>query len=97
MFTLSNVISWLIVGALTGSVLGGIFKKAGHGKWTWLGIGLVGAVIGGVIFGLLKIDFGLGEIKVTLEAVVSAFLGALVFLLILWIVQKSKAKKAPKA
>ncbi len=94
MFTLPNVISWLIVGALTGSLLGGIFKKAAWGKWAWLGIGLVGAVIGGVVFGLLKIDFGLGEIKVTLESLVSALLGALLFILILWIVQKSKAKKA---
>jgi uncharacterized membrane protein YeaQ/YmgE (transglycosylase-associated protein family) len=37
---------------------------------------MVGAVVGGLIFRLLHIDLGLGEIKITFEDLISAFVGS---------------------
>ena len=92
-FNLSTIISWVIVGGLTGSIIGGIFKKAQFGLFAKLGIGMVGAAIGGVIFGVLGIDLGLGDVKVTLENLIAAFIGALILMLVVWLVKKQKAKK----
>jgi hypothetical protein len=38
---------------------------AGLGRWTKLLVGIVGALLGGELFKLLRIDFGLGDLKVT--------------------------------
>ena len=38
---------------------------------------MLGAVVGGLIFRLLRIDLGLGEIKITFEDLISAFVGSL--------------------
>lgn len=92
---LNEVIVWLIVGGLAGSLIGMIVnrKKEGFGVWINLGIGLVGAVIGGLLFNLLNIDYGMSDIKVTLQDLVSALVGSLIFLLIIWIVRKVRASK----
>ena len=52
----SQIIVWLIVGALAGSIAGMLVKRTreGFGPFTNLGIGLVGALIGGFIFKALK-------------------------------------------
>ena len=91
--SLAAIISWVIVGALAGTLVGGILsgRKSGYGMWKNLGIGLIGAVIGGFVFRLLKIDFGLGEIKITAADVIAAILGALLFLLILKLAGKKRA------
>jgi uncharacterized membrane protein YeaQ/YmgE (transglycosylase-associated protein family) len=36
------------------------FTKRGFGLWANVGFGMVGAVVGGLIFRLLDIDLGLG-------------------------------------
>lgn len=80
-------ITWLIVGALAGSLAGMVVKrrKAGFGPLLNLGIGLVGALMGGFSFKVLGINLGLlGEIKVTSQQVVAGFLGSLIFLAIIW-------------
>lgn len=84
------IIVWLIVGALAGSLVGMIVKrtKEGFGHATNIGIGLVGALIGGFIFKIFRIDLGLGDIAVSLEDLVAAFLGSLIFLLVVWIIRK---------
>lgn len=85
--TLSQIIVWLIVGALAGSVVGMLvtFSKTGFGRWTNLGIGLAGALLGGVLFRLFGIDFGLGSITVSLEDLVAAVFGSLILLFIWWL------------
>jgi uncharacterized membrane protein YeaQ/YmgE (transglycosylase-associated protein family) len=78
-----EVITWLIVGALAGSLAGMIvkFRREGFGRLMNLGIGLVGALIGGFLFKVLHVDLGLvGAIKITSEEVVTSFVGSLVFL-----------------
>jgi len=41
-------------------------------------IGMLGAIVGGLLFGFLRIDFGLGQITVSMADLVSAFIGSLV-------------------
>lgn len=91
-FSLSEIIVWLVVGALTGPVVGVLVKRNrdGFGRWRNLGIGLIGAMIGGFLFKLLNIDLRLGSFAISLQDLIAAFLGALLFLLIIMIVQKKR-------
>lgn len=92
-----EVITWLIVGALAGSLAGMIVKhqRAGFGRVLNLAIGLIGSLIGGVLSKLFHIDLGVvGQITVTSEEVVIAFIGALIFLVILWFIRKLRAAKS---
>lgn len=78
--TLSELLVWLIVGGLAGWSAGFVVKrkKEGFGRWTNLGIGLVGALIGGIFLDLFKIDLGLPTIEV--QDLLAAFVGSLLFL-----------------
>lgn len=85
--TISQILAWLIAGALVGSFTGLVIKrsKKGFGWLTNLGIGLAGALIGGALFRLFGIDLGLSGISISLEDLVAAFVGALLLLIGLWI------------
>ena len=80
-----QIIVWFVVGAIAGSLAGLVAKrnKKGYGRFTNLGIGLVGAVVGGFLFRILRIDLGLGSISVSLEDIIAAFVGAILFLVVL--------------
>lgn len=86
----AQIIVWLIVGALAGSLAGMVVtrSKGGFGRAANLGIGLVGALIGGFLFKVFGIDLGLGSIRVSFEDLVSAFIGSLIFLVIIRFVRK---------
>ena len=90
--TLAKLIVWVVVGLIAGSLASAVvtWKWSGLGRWTCLGVGLVGALIGGVLFGLFNIFPGLEAISVSLRDIVSAFVGSLIFLLILWIVRNAR-------
>jgi uncharacterized membrane protein YeaQ/YmgE (transglycosylase-associated protein family) len=92
--SLSDVIVWLLVGAIAGTLLGRLLRgrKEGFGTWTNIGVGLVGALVGGIVFRVFKIDLGLGQIAITAEDLVAAILGSLLFLLVLKMRRKPVAK-----
>ena len=79
------IVVWLIVGALAGSLAGMVVKrsKEGFGRVVNIGIGLVGALVGGFFFKIFNINLGLRNIVVSFEDLVEAFLGSLLFLLVL--------------
>ena len=91
-----EVVVWLIVGALAGTLVGRVVKhnREGFGVWYNLGIGLVGAVIGGLLFNLLKIDYGMSQITISLQDLVSALVGSLIFLLAIWIYRKTRSSRS---
>lgn len=65
-----EVITWLIIGALAGSLAGMVVKwrREGFGRLLNLAIGLIGALIDGLLFKILNINFGIvGGITVTSE------------------------------
>ena len=57
-----------------------------------LGIGMVGALVGGFIFDALRIAEGLQEFRVTLRDVVAAVVGSLLFLGVIRIVKNQRSK-----
>jgi uncharacterized membrane protein YeaQ/YmgE (transglycosylase-associated protein family) len=93
--TLSQVIVWFVVDVLVGYFTGIVVKrtKEGFGHFTNLGIGLVGALIGGAIFNLFNIDFGLGDVAISLKDLLSAFIGSLILLLGVWLARRQRKNK----
>ena len=93
--TFIQIIVWLVVGALAGSLVGSVIKRSreGFGLWTNLGVGLIGAAVGGFLFDLFGIDLGLGELSVSFEDLLAAFVGSLIFLAAVLIVKKQVEKK----
>jgi uncharacterized membrane protein YeaQ/YmgE (transglycosylase-associated protein family) len=87
---LSQVIVWLLIGAIGGTLAGALvrWQRAGFGWWSNLGIGLIGALVGGVLFQLFGILPGLETISVSLRDIVSAIVGSILFLCGLWLWQR---------
>jgi uncharacterized membrane protein YeaQ/YmgE (transglycosylase-associated protein family) len=92
---IGKIIVWLIIGALAGTLAGRLvtFSKRGFGLWANVGIGMIGAVVGGLIFRLLHIDLGLGEIKITFEDLISAFVGSLLCIIAWRLIRKDTEPK----
>ena len=97
--TLGKILVWLIVGTLAGTLAGRLvtFSKKGLGFWTHVGLGMLGALVGGFLFGALRIDLGLGELKVTGEDLVAAFVGSLICLGVWALIRKYLAKREADA
>ncbi|MHC4219255.1 MAG: GlsB/YeaQ/YmgE family stress response membrane protein [Planctomycetota bacterium] len=95
--TFTEVVVWLIVGGLTGWLVGLIVtrKKEGFGRYANLAIGLVGAMIGGLIFDLFDISLGLDAIRITAEDLLAAFLGAMLLLGGIWFARRKWGAKVP--
>jgi uncharacterized membrane protein YeaQ/YmgE (transglycosylase-associated protein family) len=53
---------------------------------------MLGAVVGGLIFRLLRIDLGLGEIKITFEDLISAFVGSLLCIIAWRLIRKNSGR-----
>lgn len=79
--TLAKLVSWIVIGLVVGPFAGAVLtrSKRGYGVWRNILLGLVGSLIGGTVFSLLRIDFGLSAVVVSLSDVVRAFLGAVIF------------------
>ena len=94
--TFDEIVVWVIVGALAGSLAGMLVRrtKRGFGPLTNLGIGLVGALIGGSMFNLFNIDLGLGELAITFDDLLAAFIGSLIFLGGVWLMQRQLKVKS---
>jgi len=84
-----QLIIWLIIGALAGSLAGWVTmrSKKGFGRISNLVIGLIGAVLGGFLFDLLNIDLGLGELTLTAEDLIAAFVGSLILIAVIRLIR----------
>ena len=76
--SLDQVIVWVIVGLLGGSLAGLVItrERKGFGILRNLGVGLVGALVGGLLFRVLGIFPGLDRVAVSLRDVVAALIGS---------------------
>jgi uncharacterized membrane protein YeaQ/YmgE (transglycosylase-associated protein family) len=82
----TTIVVWLIIGALAGTAAGSLLNRGqgGFGLLRNTLLGLVGAVIGGFIFDVLQIQIGtLAQISINLQQLLAAFLGALLFVVII--------------
>ena len=77
---IGKLIVWALVGFAAGTLAARLVTRSreGYGGWAHLLIGMLGAIVGGLLFGFLRIDFGLSQITVTMADLVSAFIGSLV-------------------
>jgi uncharacterized membrane protein YeaQ/YmgE (transglycosylase-associated protein family) len=89
-----KIIVWLIIGAFAGTLTGRLvtFSKRGFGTWINVLLGMLGALVGGLIFWAFNINLGLGELKITFEDLISAFVGSLLCILV-WMLILSRSGK----
>lgn len=89
MVSLDQFIVWIIIGLLGGSLAGLIItrERKGFGVLRNLGLGLVGALLGGLLFRLLGLFPELDKVTVSLRDVVAAVVGSLLILAALWLMQ----------
>lgn len=85
---------WIVIGLVGGSLAGALitWEKEGLGRWRNLGLGLAGALVGGLLFRLFGIFPELDKYAVSLRDIVAAVAGALIVMGGLWAYENSKAK-----
>jgi uncharacterized membrane protein YeaQ/YmgE (transglycosylase-associated protein family) len=82
---LSGLVWWCIVGGIAGFLAGKVMKGGGFGVLMDIIIGIVGAIIGGWVFGLLGIYSGGGIIP----SILVAFVGACILLWLVRLIKKA--------
>jgi len=81
-----SLITWLIVGAITGWLAGLVVKGFGFGLIGNIVVGIVGAVIAGFLFPRLGIGPTGGSV---LWSIIYAAIGAVILLVIIGLVRKA--------
>jgi uncharacterized membrane protein YeaQ/YmgE (transglycosylase-associated protein family) len=86
-FSLAQIIVWIIVGLIGGTLAGALIMRdrMGFGIWKNLAIGLIGALVGGFIFRIFNILPALDQISISARDILAALAGSLLFLLAMWI------------
>jgi uncharacterized membrane protein YeaQ/YmgE (transglycosylase-associated protein family) len=74
-----SIISWIILGLVAGFIGSKIVNKSGDGFWLDIILGIVGALVGGFVFGLFGAS---GVTGLNLYSLLVAVVGAIAFLLI---------------
>ena len=92
--TFGEVLIWLIVGGLMGSLVASITtrSKKGYGRVKNLLLGLAGALFGGLFFEALHVDLGLGDLSISFEDLIAAALGSVLLLVLLWGLRRIRAR-----
>jgi uncharacterized membrane protein YeaQ/YmgE (transglycosylase-associated protein family) len=90
--TLAQIIVWVVVGLIGGSLAGFImtWQRRGFGLGRNMAIGLVGAIVGGILFRLFRLFPGLDQLTISLRDVVAAFVGSLIVIAAYWLMQRSR-------
>ena len=74
-----SIIAWIILGLIAGYIGSKIVDRGGKGLWLNMALGIVGAIVGGVIFSAFG---GSGVTGVNLYSIIVAIIGSVV---VLWI------------
>jgi uncharacterized membrane protein YeaQ/YmgE (transglycosylase-associated protein family) len=90
--TLAQVVVWVIVGLIGGSLAGLLvtWRRRGFGFVRNLGMGLIGALLGGLLFRVFGLFPGLDLIVISLRDILAACAGSLLILVALWIWERSR-------
>lgn len=76
-----NIIAWLVVGLIAGWLAGQVMKGGGYGLVGDIVVGVLGALIGGFLAGVMLGGDYISGLNVT--TIVVAFLGAIVLIAII--------------
>ncbi len=82
--SLDELVVWVVIGLLAGSLAGMVVNRRRDGFGGALAnllFGLVGALIGGILFDALNIELGLPKLTIDVNKVAAAFVGALLVVL----------------
>ncbi|MFW5691022.1 MAG: GlsB/YeaQ/YmgE family stress response membrane protein [Chloroflexota bacterium] len=87
--TLAQILAYIVLGALAGSLVGRLLKnrRKGYGLMGNLIVGIIGAIIGGILFDLLEVGFG-RDVVITLNDFIAALVGAFIFVGLVWIINR---------
>jgi uncharacterized membrane protein YeaQ/YmgE (transglycosylase-associated protein family) len=90
--SLAQIIVWIVIGLVGGSLAGLMitWDRRGFGLLRNMGVGLVGALVGGLLFRTFGLFPGLDKIAISLRDVVAAVVGSLIVLGAVWIWQRSR-------
>lgn len=87
LISVGQLIVWLLIGLLAGSLAGQFFAGNSTRAGASLALGLLGGVLGGLAFSALNIRIG-GEVTFALHDLVAALVGALVLLALLRLLRR---------
>jgi len=92
MASIGQMIVWIAIGLIGGSLAGILMKgdRRGFGTAQNLLIGLIGAMIGGFLFRLFGLFETLDKYAVSLRDVVAAVVGSLLVLALYWYFGRTK-------
>ena len=87
--SVSQLVVWIVVGLIGGGLASRLitWDREGFGNFRNLGLGLVGALLGGWLFRLLNLLPGLDKVSVSLRDIVAAVAGSLIILAAIWLVR----------
>ena len=74
-----SIISWIILGLIAGFIGSKIVNKSGQGMLIDIALGIVGAIVGGILFSLFGAE---GVTGLNLYSMVVAIIGSIVVLLV---------------
>lgn len=74
-----SIIAWIVLGLLSGFIGSKLVNKTGEGIVLDIGLGIVGAIVGGWLFKVFGMS---GVTGLNLYSLVVAVIGAVVFLLV---------------
>jgi uncharacterized membrane protein YeaQ/YmgE (transglycosylase-associated protein family) len=85
--SLDQFIVWIVVGLVGGGLVGALatWERGGFGLLRNLGLGLAGAVVGGLLFRMFGWLPSLDKVAVSLRDIVAAVVGSLIVLTTLWL------------
>ena len=86
----AQMIVWIVVGLIGGGLASRLitWDREGFGTFRNLGLGLVGALIGGFLFRLFNLFPSLDKVSVSLRDIVAAVVGSLIVLAGIWLVRR---------
>jgi uncharacterized membrane protein YeaQ/YmgE (transglycosylase-associated protein family) len=92
MFTLANIITWIVVGLIGGTLAAVVTtrSKAGYGLLTNLALGCAGAIVGGALFEFFRILPDLDKISVSVRDILAAFVGSVIVLVAVWAYRRGR-------
>jgi uncharacterized membrane protein YeaQ/YmgE (transglycosylase-associated protein family) len=90
--SIDQLIVWVIVGLIGGGFAGLLitWHRQGFGLLRNFGLGLAGALLGGLLFRLFNLFPALDRITISLRDVVAAVVGSLILVLALWLWDRFK-------
>jgi len=94
--TMQEILVWLVVGAIAGSLAATIMtlRRGGFGGVANLVVGLLGALVGGVLFEVMRLDVGLGAIMIQYDDLAAALVGSMLLLLgVTWLRVRWRPKR----